>query len=119
MSTTTREEWLASLKAGDQVAIRSSFVGYEVHDVAKRTPSGQIVLKDGTRFDKTGYEMRNIASWNKSVLYEVTPQVLSERERRRLRNDIDRLLDGRVLDRLSNERLEELLAVLRKQEVQG
>ena len=51
----SRDEWLASLKAGDEVA-----VGRAIFTIARRTPK-LFFLSDGRRFDAEG---RGAKSWN-------------------------------------------------------
>lgn len=110
--STTKE--LSELKAGDQVAVeyRGS---YEIHTIAKMTPSGQIVLENGRRF-KDGREIGDglASGWYHACIYAVTPAILDSIKRREIRSDIDRLLDMRILDQMSTKDLERVLAVLKK-----
>lgn len=113
-----REEWLASLKARDQVVVTNGTVAMEdLGEVAKRTPSGQIVLTNGNRFDKHGHEI-GAAGWNRLTLFEVTPEKREKIKHNTLANNvhtaISRLDNINRLRSLSNERLEELLATLNK-----
>lgn len=117
MSTTqTHEEWLASLKACDQVAISHRYAGYKLYEVAKRTPSGRIVLTNGNQYKPNGYKMGDYSE----NLQEATPEVLASIQRDKLISavygELDKISNINVVKKMSNERLEELLAVLRKGE---
>lgn len=112
--STTKES--SGLKAGDQAAVEYRGA-YEIHTIAKITPSGQIVLENGRRF-KDGREIGDgLASpWYHAHIYAVTPAILDSIKRRQVRSDIDRMLDERILDKMSTKDLERVLAVLKKGE---
>lgn len=115
--TQTREEWLASLKPGDQVATYYRYTGYTLHEVAKRTPSGRIVLTTGKQYSKDGGEMGG-DKWSSDRLEEVTPQVLANIKHRQLVSAVSSevaKLNVNVVAKMDDARLEELLAVLKKQ----
>lgn len=116
MNTTT-ETWLASLKAGDKVATSHNVVGYRLHIVARRTPSGRIVTTDGSQFDKSGREI-NSQKWDKDQLTEVTPKVLAEIARQKLVTQVHmqivRIDNINTLRLMSTEALEAIAAVLTK-----
>lgn len=120
--TTTREAWLASLKAGDQVAMQHYTAGYHLSTVKRVTPAGRIVLENGDQFSPNGTEITS-SKWGRWHLEEVTPEILASIKRERLVNEVyhelDKISNINVVRKLSNERLEELLAVLRKEEKQG
>lgn len=116
MNTTT-ETWLASLKAGDKVATYHNMAGYHLHMVARRTPSGRIVLTDGNQFDKSGREISS-QKWGRDQLLEVTPKVVDEIARQKLVTQVSmqltRVDNINTLRLMSTEALEAIAAVLTK-----
>ena len=114
----TREEWLARLKPGDQVAIQTGRSGdYNLYNVIERTRY-HIVLSTGSKYKATNGRYINAGKWDSNSIEEVTPQILTAMKRRKLENDVwsafCKLDNINVVRKLSNERLEELLAVLSK-----
>ncbi len=113
----TTETWLTSLKAGDKVATSHNIAGYHLHMVARRTPSGRIVLTDGNQFDKSGREISS-QKWGRDQLLEVTPKVLAEVARQKLATQVHmqivRIDNINVLRDMSTEALEAISAVLTK-----
>ena len=66
----TNQEWLASLKAGDEVAYNSSCFGthWVVTKIAKITPTGQIKTESGLLFKKGASRVnRWVWCWLKPV----------------------------------------------------
>ncbi len=117
MNTTTREEWLASLKYGDRVATHHRYAGYRLYTVDRRTPSGQIIMASGERYDKNGIEIGRRDKWDSNRLEEVTPEVLADIEHRRLVSSVNHRvaqLDINRLRLMSDEALSEIDAVLKK-----
>lgn len=75
-------EWLANLKAGDEVAIDSGFNGYELLKVDRLT-STQILC--GTRrFRRDSGRMVGGSGYSVPYLKEVTPSVRERIERNRI-----------------------------------
>lgn len=116
MNTQTHEEWLASLKPGDEVAMHHYTAGYQLERVKKVTSTGRITLENGDQYRPDGTEITS-SKWGKWHLAEPTPEVLAKIKRVDLisavHNELERL-NINCLKLLSDERLEELLAVLRK-----
>lgn len=113
-TTQTHEEWLASLKAGDQVAIRAGMSrSYSLYSVAQRTKQ-HIILNTGTKYRVS--DGRSLTS-DKSI-EEVTPAVLAAIKRSNLENavwsEIVKISNINVVCKMSDEALEEILAVLKK-----
>lgn len=84
MSTATDDEWLAGLKAGDEVAVdygRGS-QRYLIQKVAKRTPTGRIVLDDGGQYSRSG--TRSPDRYMFYRLERVTDEIRESIDRRRL-----------------------------------
>ena len=117
MDTTRREEWLAGLQHNDRVATQHRTVGYRLYTVDRRTPSGRIIMANGTQFDKHGCEIGG-GKWDTEHLEEVTPEILANIEHKRLVSSVSFLtskIDNiNILGKLSNEVLMELEAVLKK-----
>lgn len=107
-----QQDALAELKQDDKVA--SEYRGrYEVHTISKVTPTGQIVLEDGSRW-KNGRKMGESGGWYSSYLYPLTPAIAEKVRRQNAREYIDYVLNRRILDVLSTEDLEAIVAVLKK-----
>lgn len=120
MDTATREEWLANLKSGDRAATHHRLVGYRLYTVDRRTPSGRIIMASGEQFDKNGREIGG-DKWNTNHLKEVTPEVLADIKHRRLVSTVNFLvgrLNINVLNKIDDEALEEMKAVLKKHSVE-
>lgn len=117
--TQTREQWLASLKVGDQVAIPRGMSGeYRVVYVAEVTKQ-HIILSTREKYRRTNGKAVGADKWSSDYIEEVTPAVLAANKRRKLESavwsELVKLQNINVVHSLSNERLEELLAVLKKQ----
>lgn len=118
--TQTREEWLASLKSGDQVVVTDFGTQRIICKVVKRMPSGRIVLDNGNRFNAQGEEIG--IGWPRLSLHPVTPKLHREIAHRALANDVYHVISSldniNRLRSLSDEQLEELLAVLKRYTVE-
>jgi hypothetical protein len=66
------EDWLNSLKVGDEVCYSTRWNGYIITKIAKITPTGQIKTEDGRTF-KGGWCRVN--TWESYFLREVTEKV--------------------------------------------
>lgn len=114
-----RQKWLDSLKSGDRVATYQHHVGYSVFVVARRTPSGRILLSTGVQLNKNGEEISPASKWSRLHLEEVTSDVVATIRRDNLVSTVYGEMSKLTINevrKMSNERLEELLAVLRKEE---
>lgn len=126
MSTTqTREAWLASLKAGDQVALEGMYHptqryhDYSLDTVRSVTPSGRIKLVSGKEYNpdgslrgrETGRAMWGSPSYK---LVEPTPNILESIETRTRRRELLAEIKCIEWDKLSNEQLDAVLAVVKK-----
>lgn len=86
-----QQDALAELKQDDKVA--SEYRGrYEVHTISKVTPTGQIVLEDGSRW-KNGRKMGESGGWYSSYLYPLTPAIAEKVRRQNAREYIDYVLN--------------------------
>lgn len=123
MDTTTREEWLASLKPGDQVAIQRGVSGrgkYILATLVKvpTSPRGRFITDNGTQFGPDGREWASTSQeWTKDRLVEVTPELVEGIKKSDLVSSTLGIMRGTghaQLDALSIEALEEISAVLKK-----
>lgn len=117
--TQTREEWLASLKPGDQVANQHGMSGdYSVYIVGQITKQ-HVILTTGAKYRLTNGRAVSADKWSSDYIEEVTPDVVAAIKRRNLESavwsELIKLQNINVVRSLSNERLEGLLAVLEKQ----
>lgn len=116
--TQTCEEWLASLKPGDQVANQRGMSGeYRVLTVAQVTKQ-HVILNTFEKYRLTNGKAVGTDKWSSDYIEEVTPDVLAAIERRKLESavwsELIKLQNINVVRGLSNERLEELLAALKR-----
>lgn len=92
-------DFLASLKPGDEVAIDCSKYGtdrYRLGKVERVTPSGQIVLVGGERFDATGHRIGGNDPYHRPTLCATTDKVrdwLKRQELHRLFSVLERCSD--------------------------
>lgn len=94
-----RNEWLANLKEGDEVAWKGS-----IFRITRTTPT-RLVLRVRNSFKgyevafhkKNGREIGHSNPWHRSVLDPVTPQLRESVERRELYNRIEHALDTKEL----------------------
>jgi len=95
-----KDEWVATLKPGDKVAVRSRWDGaYAIYSVASVTPSGRVrvALRDGVNweFNPDGW-LRGADPWNLTRIEPVTQRVLDANRRIMLRGRISRAEWGRM-----------------------
>jgi hypothetical protein len=86
------QEWLDSLKAGDEVALRISYFpgfNYNIKQVTKVTPT-RIIKVGGYEFDSKGRERGRKSSWGRGASIEpVTGEVLGIIEKKELLTQIN------------------------------
>src|SRR5260221_1490662 len=96
------------VKPGDEIAVYSGggYGDYSIATVAKVTPSGQIVLTDGRRFDKTGDKIGERTKWNSTTLHILTDGIRADIARksnvRYLANVQWRKLDNAILAQVAD-----------------
>lgn len=108
-----RDEWLTSLKGGDQVVVhRGVWAGPTIDAVKRRLSSGGFVLSNGDRYNKRGHDTDG------RHLEPVTPKILAEIEHRELVSEVNglisRLNNVNVVKKLSNDVLRNIAVTLKK-----
>lgn len=85
-------EWLAGLKAGDEVAIFAAGYG-RTHELAKvdRVTATQVVIGIGRYRRSDGRKIGTSGRWTSAWLRELTPQIRAECYERKIRADIARI----------------------------
>ena len=110
MSTNTKTWSVRDLKPGDEVAVSGPRGGYlQISQVQRVTPSGQIVLANGNRFNSRGW-MLGASTWNQQYLEEATDAVRAKVARAKMVDRLRRKLDK--WEQLPTETLERVEAAL-------
>lgn len=107
----TNQEWLKSLKEGDQVAYDNSRLGtkrYVITTVKKITPKGMIRTDDGYLFNSDGY-YRSSDFWEAGLHLEpVTEEILDSIKRKKLIQEFETI----KFNQLTNDQLEKILKIV-------
>ncbi len=108
MSTSTKTWSVRDLKPGDEVAVTGPRSGYlQVSQVQRITPSGQIVLANGDRFNPGGRQFGR-SDWSQQYLTEATDAVHAKVARAKMVDRLRRRLDK--WEQLPTETLERIEA---------
>jgi len=108
-------DWIKQLKPGDLVAhgnARNGIPSYKFSKVEKVTPSGQIVLENGKRFNPDGYERVAESRYlSRLVEAKIAQQRLDEyeamKQKQKQQHELERAIKSKLSD-LSLEQLEKL-----------
>lgn len=107
-----REEWLASLNIGDEVAMDISGYGHQnwtIVKITKITPTRRMESSNGYKLGNDGIEMGKINSWTRRKrIYPLTDEIVYEVRRKALISKIERV-DFKSFD---NEKLEKIYNVI-------
>lgn len=115
MNYAEEQQWLASLKEGDEVVVRS--YGNDCLDtIQKITPTRQFLLSHNKRFNSNGRKTTK-EKWGGAWLAPVTDEVRAQLTREKIVSEVwSEICKLNINDvrKLSDERLKEILAVLKQ-----
>jgi len=113
-----KQEWIKTLKVGDEVAIRSyqrwGGSPYSLTMINKITPTGRLKLDNGLEFNADG-SMRGGDTWTiSSDIEPVTDDVLSVIHKYKLVSSVEKGLDRFKWQAVEEDDLEIVLGILNK-----
>ena len=73
MSKDKREGWLAEIKVGDEIGVRTSSYNCRLETVTKITPTGRIRTED-SEYSPNGHERNPAFGWNGGFIVPMTPE---------------------------------------------
>ncbi|HDR7786430.1 hypothetical protein PDN54_08095 [Bacillus cereus group sp. Bc252] len=105
-----REEWIKTLKVGDEVAIRNgrfAHTQWSIYKIVKITPSGRFNLEQGTVINPDGSVRGNIYSY----IHEVTEEIRNHIWRRKAEIMVSKI----DVKRISDEQIMMMLDIYKEQ----
>lgn len=108
-----REEWVKTLKVGDEVAMensRFSYCKWLIYKIVKVTPTGRLNLDNGLVINKDG-SIRGDSYSNYSRIYKVTDEIMKHIWRSKAEIMVSKI-DAR---KLSDEEIMTMLDIYKKQ----